>query len=616
MASHEVTRRLTTIVAGYARLLGADEEATLAALRRHRAELIDPKIAEDDGRIANTAGDSVLIEFPSVVEALRCTMEVQRAMAALNQKTPEDRRIEFRIGINVGDVMEQDGDLHGDGVNIAARIEALADPGGISISHTVRDRLDIALEDMGDVEVKNIARPSRVLRVLQDGDAVAAPVRATANNRWRVILAALLAAIAIAAGLWWQQPWKAPMAPAIRAVPADEGMPSIAVLPFHNMSGDSQQEYFSDGITEDIITDFSKISGLFVVARNSSFKFRGGAIDVKRVSRDLGVRYVLEGSVRRAGQTVRINAQLIDTKTGGHLWADRYDGSLADVFALQDAVTRQIVRALAVQLNALETSSLSRAEPVNPQAYDLVLRGLELLRRYTRQTMTESREYFLRAIALAPNYARAHADMAVSYANALRFGWTDAPDETGRIGLYHAERALAIDDRLPVVYFAQGMILLYLNRHDEALAATHKALEIDPNYADSQAQFAFILNYMGRPAEGLEEMQRAIRLNPLHDFNYLWVLGQSQFYLAAYRKAATAFEEIIERNPETIAGHLMLAATYAQLGRIEDAQWEAAEIMTLQPGFTLTEARARTPYKNPRDLNLYIDALARAGLPK
>lgn len=611
MASHEVTRRLTTIVAadvaGYARLMGADEEATLAALRRHRAELIDPKIAEHDGRIANTAGDSLLVEFPSVVEALCCTMEVQRAMAARNRETPADRRIEFRIGINVGDIMEQDGDLHGDGVNIAARIEGLAEPGGISISHTVRDqvrdRMQIALEDLGEVEVKNIARPVRVFRVLQDGEAAAAPARATAKHRGRIVFAALLVAVVAAGGLWWWQPWSAPAAG--RTGPVGAGKPSIAVLPFNNMSGDSEQEYFSDGITEDIITDLSKISGLFVVARNSSFKFRGRSIDLKRVSRERGVRYVLEGSVRRAGQRVRINAQLIDTTTGGHLWADRYDGSLADVFALQDAVTRQIVRALAVQLNALEASNLTSAEPVNPQAYDLVLRGLALLRRYTRQTMTESRGYFLRAIALAPNYARAHADMAVSYANALRFGWTDAPDETGRIGLYHAERALAIDDRLPVVYFAQGMILLYLNRHDEALAATRRALEIDPNYADSQAQFAFILNYMGRPAEGLKEMQRAIRLNPLHDFNYLWVLGQSHFYLAAYRKAATAFEEIIKRNPETIAGHLMLAATYAQLGRIEDAQWEAAEILTLQPGFTLAEARAHTLQKTARPRSLY-----------
>jgi adenylate cyclase len=603
--------------------MGADEEATLSALRRHRAECTDPKIAEYGGRIANTAGDSILIEFPSVVEALRCAMEIQRAMATRNRDIPQALRIQFRIGINVGDVMEQDGDLLGDGVNIAARIESLAAPGGISISRTVRDqvrdRMPVTLEDRGEIEVKNIARPVRVFRVLLDGEADATPVRGPAKYRGRIIFVGVLVAIIAAAGLWRWQPWVSPVAlvvPVVQTAAMDAGKPSIAVLPFTNMSGDPQQEYFSDGITEDIITDLSKISGLFVVARNSSFKFRGRAVDLKRVGRELGVRYVLEGSVRRAGQTVRINAQLIDVTTGRHLWADRYDGSLADVFALQDAVTRQIVRALAVQLNALETRSLNSAEPVHPQAYDLVLRGLALLRRYTRQTVAQSRDYFQRAIALSPNYARAHADMAVSYANTLRFGWSDTPDETGRIGLFHAERALAIDDRLPVVYFAQGMILLYLNRHDEALAATRIALEIDPNYADSQAQFAFVLNYMGHPAEGLEAMRRAIRLNPLHDFNYRWVLGQSYFYLDLYREAAAAFEDVIQRNPEAIAGHLMLAATYALLGRIDDAQWSAAEILTLQPGFTLREARARTPYRNPRDLDRYIDALAKAGLPQ
>jgi adenylate cyclase len=403
--------------------------------------------------------------------------------------------------------------------------------------------------------------------------------------------------------------------PSTIAVPVTD-KPTIAVLPFTNMSGDPEQEYFSDGITEDIITDLSKISGLFVVARNSSFRFRGDAIDLKQVSRELGVRYVLEGSVRRAGQAIRINAQLIDTATGGHLWADRYDGSLIDVFALQDEVTRQIVRALAVQLSALETSNLNRKTPVNPEAYDLVLRGLALLRRYTRQTMAESREYFRRAITLAPNYARAHADMAVTYANDLRFGWTAAPDEIGRIGLHHAERALAIDDRVREVHFARGIINLYLKRHDEALAAARRSLEIDPNYADGLGQLAFILNYSGRPKEGLETVQRAMPLNPLYDFNYLYVIGQSHFYLAAYDAAATAFEDVIERNPAFIGGHKMLAATYARMGRIDDAQWAAAEILTLQPNFTVAEERARAPYKMPRDLNLYIDALKKAGLPE
>ena len=371
MAGAEAVRRLTTIVAadvaGYSRLTASDEESTLAALRTHRAELIDPKIAEFRGRIVNTAGDSLLIEFPSVVEALRCSMDIQHSMVSRNREVPEDRRIRFRVGINVGDVIEQDGDLLGDGVNIAARLEGLAESGGICLSgaahEQVRDRLDVGFEDLGDVEVKNIPRPIRVYRVLDDEKAMARPRRPFATRR-RLAVAAVVLLVAIAGGggsWWWQtlQPDLKPAEPTKTALTLPE-KPSIAVLPFANMSGDPEQAYFADGVAEDIITDLSKLSGLFVIARNSSFQYRGDSVDVKKVGRELGVKYVLEGSVRRASDKVRITAQLIDTTTGGHLWAERYDGKLDDIFAAQDQVTTRIVEALSLKLTDTEKSLLHR----------------------------------------------------------------------------------------------------------------------------------------------------------------------------------------------------------------------------------------------------------------
>ena len=625
MTAEEPNRRLTTIVAadvaGYSRLTSIDEEGTLAALRKLRAEILDPMIAQHRGRIANTAGDSLLIEYPSVVEAVRCAMAIQTAISEYNQETPADRRVEYRIGVNIGDVVEQGGDLLGDGVNIAARLEGLAKPGGICLSRSaqeqIRDHLDLPLEDMGQIEVKNLPRPLHVFRIATEGPSGSpgGSIFFSPILRWGLAIAVIVT-LAVGALWWWQgQERSAGSVEAGKTAVPRTDKPSIAVLPFAVMGGDKDQEYFADGMAEDIITDLSKISGLFVVARNSSFKFRGSAIDLKRVSRELGVRYVLEGSVRRSDKTIRINAQLIDTNTGGHLWADRYDGTLSDVFALQDEVTRQIVRALAVELNAVETQALNRAMLVNPEAYDEVLRGLEQMRRYARQTNIEARSHFERAVALAPNYARAHADLAVTYANDLLFGWTESREESGRKGLYHAERAQALDDRVREVHFASGIINLYLKRHEQALAATRRAVEIDPNYADAQGELGFILNYMGRADEGLVEIRKAMRLNPLYDFYYVWVLGQSYFGLGDYDKAAVAFEDVVERNAEFIVGQLMLAATYVKLGRVEDAKWAANEVIALLPDFSLAEERVRSPYKRPEDLERYITALSKAGLP-
>ena len=625
-------RRLTTILAadvvGYSRLMGAEEAGTLAALKGHREALFEPKAAQYRGRTVKLMGDGALMEFASVVDAVTFAVEVQAAMAARNEGVAEDRRIVFRIGINIGDIIVEGEDIYGDGVNVAARLEGLADPGGIcverNVHNQVRDKLKLDFEDLGEVEAKNIARPIQVFRVVLDDKAAAlvtpvvvAPVRVAPLRRWQ-IAAALAVCLAVIGGLVWWQPWAPMVEPTSvekMALPLPD-KPSIAVLPFTNMSGDPEQEYFSDGITEDLITDLSRISGLFVIARNSVFTYKGAAVKVRQVARELGVSYVLEGSVRRAGNRVRINAQLIDAQTGGHLWADRYDGDLTDVFGLQDEVTRKIVAALAVKLTADEQERLSQTVEANPEAYDMLLRGLARLRRYTRQTNIEARELFERAIALDPGYARAYGDVALTYALEVGFGWAENPEPALERALEFCLAALALDESVPQVYFALNNTYLWLNRHEDAIAAAQRAIDLDTNFADGYAALAFALNYAGRPVEALAEIRKAMRLNPRYPFLYRWNVGHAFFLMERYDEAITTFESVVAVNPEFPEAHLTLAAAYAQSGRIEDAEWEAEEILTLLPGFTIERDRPRHPYLNPADMERYLHGLRLAGLPE
>ena len=614
-----VTRRLTTIIAadiaGYSRLMGADEEATLASLRAHRKERIDPRIAEHGGRIANTAGDSLLIEFSSVVEAPRCVIDIQHAMAERNRETPEDRRIAFRVGVNVGDVIEQDGDLLGDGVNIAARLEGLAEPGGICLSRAVRDqvrdKMDVAFEDLGEVEVKNIARPLRVFRVVLDDSAKSVKSSRAAKPRWRnpAIAAAIAMLVVLAGAVGWIRPWEAANGP------PKSRLVGVAVLPFDNMSSDPAQDYFSDGITEDLITDLSRISGLLVIARGAMFTYKGKTVGAQQIGRDLGVQFVLEGSVRRADGQVRINAQLIDASNGFHIWADRFDRAITGVFAMQDEITQKIVAALAVKLTRSETDRLNRAKRTNPEAYDAFLRGLALLRRYTRETQAEARVFFRRVVELRPGYARAYAAHAsVIGFNILR-GWSTSPQADSARGLELTDIALRLDDSIPQIYVARSLILRAMHRLDEAAVALRKAIALDRNHADAYASLGITLNYAGRPEEGLIEVQKSMRLNPRSSFFEVWIEAQSYFQLGRYREAVENLQKVVERNPEFILGHTLLAAALAQSGQIEDAQWEAAEILTLEPGYTIAGERKNTPYTKP-GLERYLDGLRKAGLPE
>ena len=400
------------------------------------------------------------------------------------------------------------------------------------------------------------------------------------------------------------------------SVPALPEQPAIAVLPFENMSGDPAQDYFSDGITEDLITDLSQISGLFVIARNSSFTYKGTPVKVQQVGRDLGVQYVLEGSVRRSGTRIRVNAQLVDARTGRHLWAERYDRELTEVFALQDEITRKIVAALAVKLTSDEAARLSRAAKVDPEAYDLVLRGIDRLVRFTPQTGIEARELFERAIAIDPGFVRAYTNLAVTYWRISGSGATEAGGEAPRRASEYAQIALALDPTVPQVHYALAGARIEQRRFNEAVTSARRAIELDPNYADGHAQWGNALNRASRPQEGYRAIQMAMRLNPRHGFVVYSIIGDSLLQLGRTEEAVSAFKKAVELNPEFIRGRRMLAAVYGQIGRIEDAEWEAAELLTLEPDFTLARARETATLKNPAHLERYIEGLRKAGLPE
>jgi adenylate cyclase len=577
-------RRLAAIftadVAGYSRLVGADEEGTIDRLSAHRRELIEPKIAEHQGRLVKTTGDGVLAEFASPVKAVRCAIDVQHGMAARNADIPEGSRIEFRIGINLGDVVVDDDDIYGDGVNIAARLENLAEPGSVFISRAVRDFVtdtaELVLEDLGERELKNIAKPVQVFRI-------AAPAQAVAASQ----------------------------APA----PAVPQKPSIAVLPFTNMSGDAEQEYFSDGMTEDLITDLSKISALFVIARNSSFAYKGRLVKVQDIGRDLGVRFVLEGSIRKSGNRVRITAQLIDAESGGHLWAERFDRDLTDIFATQDEVVEKIVRALAVTLTQGEEKRLGRRGTANVAAYEAVLRARELLGGATRETVAQARAMYQRAIELDASYAVPHAGLAATAVSNYVSDWADDPGAELDQAERWARRALKLDESEPFAHMALGHVLLWRRDHDGALAEFRSMIALDPNFAQGHSATGLALMYAGRAAEALEAFALSKRLDPHYPSIVLHYLAQANFSLGNYGTAAKQLLERIARTPGTDSSRMMLAACYGHLGRVEEARAAWAELLKVNPDFSLEQRERVLPYKDPRDFARIADALAKAGLP-
>jgi TolB-like protein/class 3 adenylate cyclase len=586
-----MARKLAAIIAadvvGYSRLMGVDEAETLAALKTHRRELIDPKIAEHQGRIVKTTGDGILIEFPSVIEAVQCAVEVQSAMQDRNKHAPADRRIEFRVGINLGDIIIDGDDIYGDGVNVAARLEALAEANGICISRVVhdqvRDKLDLAFEDLGERQLKNIARPVRVFRIA-----------------------------ASAIGLRTQS-----AKPAL-ALP---DKPSIAVLPFQNMSGDPEQEYFADGMVEDIITALSRLKALFVIARNSSFTYKGRAVDVKQVGRELGVRYVLEGSVRKAENRVRITGQLVDTATGAHLWANRFDGGLGDIFDLQDQVTESIVGAIAPAVEKAEIERAKRKPTDSLDAYDHYLRGLaSSYHLANRQANEEALRLFNKAIKLDPGFAAAYGRAALCYTWAKTNGWMSVtPNEIAKVKkLAHRAVELGKDDVIALA--ASGYVSAFVVRDLAGGAALiDRALAFNSNLSVAWYWGGWVKIWLGEPETAIERFARAIRLNPLDPFmsGIQTGISHAHFFLNHYDDAASWAAMVLQSNPDFQPALRMDAASHAMARRPEQADQAMLRLRQLNPALRVSNLKDLLgPYRRAEDLSRYEEGLRQAGLPE
>ena len=593
MSGEPVERRLAAILAGdvvgYSRLMGLDEEGTLAALKGHRRAVVDPKIAEHRGRIVKTTGDGILVEFASVVNAVRCAVDIQRQMAERNAQVPPERRIEFRIGLNVGDIIIDDKDIYGGGVNIAARLEALAEPGGICVSRVVRDevrdKLDFSFEDMGEQQVKNIARPvptHRVRLVTQVDESIAAAVTATRS-----------------------------------AQPLPQ-KPSIAVLPFANMSGDAEQEYFSEGITEDIITNLSHNHSFFVISRSASFTYKGPGVDVGKVGRELGVRYVLEGSVRRAGNRVRITAQLIEAATGHHLWADRYDRELADVFAVQDEIARSITGAIAPGIIAAEIRQAQRKDPDQLDAWDRTVRAHWHVRRFTREDLAEARRLLTEAISLDPANSMAYADLAFARHFEAVFGWGDGPVEShNRLG-EAAGKAVAADDGDAVAHTALAIFELFSGRHEEARRRLHRTLNLNRNSEFARGYLGGSYAFGGDYEAALPHLEEAIRLSPRGLLVVIWHLckGWAALLAERYEEAVEFTAHAREANPEFPDIYAVVASAYGHLGNTAAARAALDQLLHRMPGLTASDERLARPFARMADRERFLEGLRKAGLPE
>ena len=583
------TRKLAAILAadvvGFSRLAGADEDRTLARLRALRSDLIDPTVAVHNGRVVKRTGDGLLVEFRSVVEAVRCAIELQNGMVERNAGLPPERCIEFRVGVHLGDVVEEsDGDLMGDGVNIAARLEGAAEPGAICLSEDayrqVRARLDLAVSDLGEAQLKNIAEPVRIYSLQVGVPAKARPAAESA-------------------------------APA--AAPALPDKPSIVVLPFDNMSRDPEQDYFSDGLSEDIITDLSKVSALFVIARNSAFAYKGNALKIPDICRELGVRFALEGSVRRAGNRVRITAQLVDGSHGGHLWAERYDRDLTDIFEVQDDVTRHIVAALKVALTEAEQSLIADSGTTNTQAHDLFLKGRELLFVNRKETFERVTDCFRRAIALDPKYGAPVAGLAMAhmfdFQNRFTDKWEKSLDEADRL----IREALAKDDKNPFAHWVASVVATWKKDYDRWVDEAERALALNPNYSLAINALGTVRLYLGEPLQAIPYIERAIRLDPAQQ-QYRHFLGMAYFIAGNYETAAAVFKDRIANAPNTDLSRAFLAATLGQLGRFDEARTVWQELMAINPRYAYADHIGRQPFKNPADAEKFTDGLRKAGL--
>ena len=584
MKSGRDKRRLVAILAadivGYSRLMGADESGSLAQLKTHRKELIDPIIEENEGRIFKTTGDGLLVEFPSAVGAVRCAAEVQKGMEERNYRVPEDRRVRFRIGVNVGDVIVEGEDLFGDGVNVAARLEGLAEPGGICVSSRVHDdvrgKLDLEFRGLGEQTLKNIERPVQAFAVLLTSEpSFEGPKLSTPEK------------------------------------------PSIAILPFTNMSGDPEQEYFSDGITEDLITELSRFRWFFVIARNSTFAYKGKSPNVTEVARELGVRYVLEGSVRKAGSRVRITAQLLDASTGHHLWAERYDRNMEDIFELQDEIASTIAGKIGPELSKAELQRVKTRRSENMDAWDTYLRGMSHLYRYSKDDIAAAQKLFEQAIEAGPDFVAAHVGLAEAHYYEGVYGFSESLKDAGTRALVPAKRAVELGPDDPEVHSTLGRVLYLQREHEPAIRELRTAIELNPNLALAHYGLGAALAFSGQAEEALQHLNMAIRLSP-HDPNmgsFLVRLADASIFMHHYDQAVEWAKKAVQRTGFQWSRHAALISALGHLELEDEARRALDVLLNLRPDFSLTFIRQRHLIDDPVYLEHYIDGLRKAGAP-
>jgi len=579
----KVTRKLRAIlsadVKGYSLLMSDDEAFTVKTLKSYRA-LMSELIEQHTGRVVDDPGDNILAEFASVVDAVQCAVEIQNKLKKENAKFVEDKRLQFRIGVNIGDVVHDGDRIYGSGVNVAARIEGIADAGGICISRgtydQVKDKLDIGFKYIGEHEVKNIDEPVRVYKVLMGTDAPKSLVEGEL-----------------------ELPDK----------------PSIAVLPFTNMSGDPDQEYFSDGLTEQIINGLCKVHNLFVIARNSSFAYKGKSISVKQVATELGVRYILEGSVQRAGDRVRITAQLIDATTDYHLWSENYDRDLNDILALQDEITLKLMSIMQINLTRGEQARLWEGGTTNIQAYDRFVRGSECFLRINEKDNKQARQFYKEAISLDKAFAMPYAMLGFTHMFDLVFKWSESPLQSFEETEKYANKALALNDSLDFAYSLLGWNYLFKRQYDEAIKKGERAIELNPNGAEAHAHLAFFHIFSGKTELALKLLNRAFRLNPIPPAHYYDLLAIAYRNIGEYEKAIKLCKKGLIGNPDQLSATLTLTITYGVLNRTKEAQKAAKEVLRIDPNFSLDHYANTIPYKHQETGDKYVEALRKAGLP-
>lgn len=631
MDQDKIKRKLAAIlssdVKGYSRLMGEDEVGTIQILNAYK-EVMTNLILQHRGRVVDAPGDNVLAEFGSVVDAVECAVDVQKELKTRNAELPENRRMEFRIGVNLGDVIEDGEQILGDGVNIAARLESLSEAGGICISGTafdqVENKLSLGYEYLGEQIVKNIAKPVRVYKVLMEPEAAGKVIgeKKPKPRQWQraglslvVVLIVIVAVIAI-----YHFYFRLTLRPI--EVASKEKMafqlpdkPSIAVLPFVNMGGDPKEEYLSDGLTEQIITGLSMVPKLFVIARNSTFIYKGKPVKIQKVAEDLGVRYVLEGGVQKSGNRLRITAQLIDAITGRHIWSENYDREIKDIFALQDEITMKIMQAMRIKLTEGEQARhWVKGGTNNLKALEANYQGIGFMRRGTKQDNDTARQLFEEAIALDPKYVWPYVNLGSTYFWAARLGWSESPAKSFQRAFELAQKAVAMEEGIDGGHSLLAVIHLVMRQHDKAIAEAERAVALNPNGAGATMTLAGIVGCAGKWEESISYSKQAMRLSPFSDPLDYWVLGRAYFMTGQHDEAILTLKKAVQRTPNFLPAHIFLAACYGSLGRDADAASEAKEVLRINPKFSIESHAKALPYKNEADIEREVDALRKAGL--